>query len=277
MERVRIGSVEITALLDAPFLQNPKVLTPDHAEEMAAEYRDTLDERGLCMGAVTCYLLRSAGRLMLVDTGIGPRRRPGFPQGHLDEALKAAGVRPDEIEVVIHTHLHTDHIGWNTYDREDGRREVFFPKAQFVIQQAEWDFWTAPEMLADPRHAALEECVMPLKDSGRIHFTQGEASFGEHLVFISAPGHTPGHVAVGVVDGGERGMIIGDASHHPFQVAHPDWYSRLDADPVLAAASRDRLYNLAADDGRLVLAGHWRHPGWGHIVRLDGVRSFRAL
>ena len=72
-------------------------------------------------------------------------------------------------------------------------------------------------------------------------------------------------------------MIIGDASHHPFQVAHPDWYSQLDADPVLAAASRDRLYNLAADDGRLVLAGHWRHPGWGHIVRLDGVRSFRAL
>ena len=111
----------ITALLDAPFLQNPKVLTPEHAEEMAAEYRETLDERGLCLGAVTCYLLRSAGRLVLVDTGIGPRKRPGFPAGHLDGALRAAGVRPDEIDVVVHTHLHTDHIGWNTYDTDDAR------------------------------------------------------------------------------------------------------------------------------------------------------------
>lgn len=277
MEKVRIGSVEITALLDAPFLQNPKVLAPDHADELAAEYHDTLNARGLFTGAVTCYLLHADGQLILVDTGIGPRRRQGFPEGHLDEALRAAGVGPDEIDVIIHTHLHTDHIGWNTYDTEDGRTEIFFPKARFVIQQAEWDYWTAPEMLDEPRHAALRECLVPLRDGDRVQLTQGEETFGKHLVFISAPGHTPGHIAVGIDDGGERGVIIGDASHHPFHVAHPDWVTPLDWDPVQAAASRDRLFDRAADEQRLVLGGHWTHPGWGRIVRLEGKRSFRAL
>jgi glyoxylase-like metal-dependent hydrolase (beta-lactamase superfamily II) len=277
MQRVTIGSVEIAALLDAPFLQNPKVLTPDHADEMAAEYRDSLDERGLCLGAVTCYLIHSAGQLILVDTGIGPRKRAGFPTGHLDEALRAAGVRPDEINLVVHTHLHTDHIGWNTYDTDDGRYEVSFPKARFVIQQTEWDYWMTPERLAEPRNVALRECIEPLREGGCIQFTQGEESFGQHLVFISVPGHTPGHVAVGIADGGERGVIIGDASHHPVHVTHPDWITPLDWDPVQAAASRDRLYNVAADEQRLVLAGHWRHPGWGHIMWVDGKRTFRAL
>jgi glyoxylase-like metal-dependent hydrolase (beta-lactamase superfamily II) len=277
MKTVKIGSVEITALLDAPFLQNPKVLAPEHADELAAEFRDALDQRGLFMGAVTCYLVRADGQLILVDTGIGPRKRPGFPAGHLDEALRAAGVRPDEIDVVVHTHLHTDHIGWNTYDAEDGRAVVFFPKARFVIQQAEWDYWMSAAMLAEPRNAALRECVEPLRDSGRLQFTQGEETFGKNLVFISVPGHTPGHVAVGIADAGERGVIIGDASHHPFHVAHPDWVTPLDWDPAQAATSRDRLFDRAADEQRLVLAGHWQHPGWGHIVRLDGKRSFRAL
>lgn len=277
MHTVRVGSVEITALLDAPFLQNPKVVAPEHSDEMAAEFADTLDQRGLAMGAVTCYLVRSEGRLTLVDTGIGPRKRPGFPSGHLDEALREAGVAPEEIDAVVHTHLHVDHVGWNTFEAEDGRVEVFFPNATFVIQQAEWDFWMTPEMLAEPRNVALRECVEPLRNSGRVRFTQGEETLGEHLVFISAPGHTPGHVAVGIADRGERAIIVGDASHHPVHVTHPDWVTPLDWDPAMASTSRARLFELAANDGRLVLAGHWSHPGWGHIVRLDGKRVFRAL
>lgn len=277
MHKVNVGSVEITALLDAPFLQNPRVLAPEHAEEMANEFRDSLDERGLAMGAVTCYLVNSAGQLILVDTGIGPRKRPGFPSGHLDEALREVGVRPDDINAVVHTHLHIDHVGWNTFEREDGTPEVFFPNASFVIQQAEWDYWMTPEMLAEPRNAALRECVEPLRNSGRLRFTQGEETFGQHLVFISAPGHTPGHVAVGIADAGERAIVIGDASHHPVHVTHPDWVTPLDWDPAMASASRDRIFDLAADERRLVLAGHWKHPGWGHIVRLDGKRTFRAL
>ena len=277
MHETAVGSVKISALLDAPFLQNPKVLAPDHSDEMVAEFGHALDERGLAMGAVTCYLVRAGGQLILVDTGIGPRKRPGFPSGHLDRALAEAGVSPAEIDVVIHTHLHIDHVGWNTYEAGTGEAAVFFPNATFVIQRAEWDYWMTPEMLAEPRNVALRECVEPLRHSGRLRFTEGEESFGEHLVFISVPGHTPGHVAVGISDRGERAVIIGDASHHPVHVSHPDWVSPLDWDPEMAAASRERLFEVAAQDGRLVLGGHWTHPGWGHIVRLAGKRSFRAL
>lgn len=277
MHKVSVGSVEITALLDAPFLQNPKVLAPEHSEQMAEEFRDSLDERGLAMGAVTCYLVNDGGRLILVDTGIGPRKRPGFPSGRLDQALGEAGVRPDDIDAVVHTHLHIDHVGWNTFNADDGANTVFFPNATFVIQRAEWDFWMTPEMLAEPRNVALRECVEPLRNGAQLQLTAGEETFGEHLVFLSAPGHTPGHIAVGMADGAERAVIIGDASHHPVHVAHPEWVTPLDWDPAMSSASRDRLFDMAADEGRLVLAGHWKHPGWGHIVRLEGKRSFRAL
>jgi glyoxylase-like metal-dependent hydrolase (beta-lactamase superfamily II) len=277
MERTRIGTVEVVALLDAPFLQNPRVLAPEHSDDLIAEYPDGVNERGLFTGAVTCYLLRPAGKNVLVDTGIGPRKRPGFPSGHLPEAMHQAGVTPSDIDIVIHTHLHVDHVGWNTYDTDDGRREVFFPNARFVVQQAEWDFWMTPEMLAEPRNAVLNECVEPLLDSGRLWFLQGEDTIDEHIVLISAPGHTPGHVAVGIAAGGERGVIIGDASYHPFNVVHPDWLTPTDWDPAMAGESRNRLYNLALEEQRLLMAGHWAHPGWGHVVKLDGKRTFRAL
>lgn len=275
MDVARIGSVRILALLDAPFLQNPRFLAAEHADEMSEEYRDVLDERGLCLGAVTCYLIRSAGRLALVDTGIGPRPRRGFPDGHLDQALRAAGVAPRDIDVVLHTHLHSDHVGWNTYDTPDGRTQIYFPNAMFVIQQAEWDHWMTPDKLAEPGNSILRECVQPLRDAGRVQLVSGAQTSLDHVSFVAAPGHTPGHVAIDIADAGERATIIGDMSHHPVHVAHPDWASPLDWDPVLAAATRDRLYDLAERDGRLIAGGHWEHPGWGRIVRDGGRRVYR--
>jgi glyoxylase-like metal-dependent hydrolase (beta-lactamase superfamily II) len=277
MHKVMVGSVEIVAVLDAIFLQNPKVLTPEHAEEMAEEYRDALNERGLCTGAVTCYLIRSGGGLAIVDTGIGPRRRKGLPQGHLDEALREAQVRPADISYVLHTHLHTDHVGWNTFEAAGGGAEIFFPAAQFVIQQAEWDYWMAPEMLAREESAHLRECVQPTQESGQVLLARGDETLLEHVSFIPTPGHTPGHVAIRIADGAESAVIIGDASHHPLHVAHPTWSSPLDWDPQLAMDSRNRLYDQAAEDHALVLGGHWTHPGWGRIERQDGRRIFRPL
>jgi len=277
MQKVTIGSVQVTPLLDAPMLMNPRYFLPEHADELAAMYPADLDERGLLPMAVTCYLVRSAGKNVLVDTGLGPRKRPGFPPGKLDAAMHAIGIAPVDIDVVIHTHLHIDHVGWNTFDAEDGTRQVFFPNARFVIQQAEWDYWMQPERMSAPGSAHLVECVEPLRNTGRITFTSGEDSFDEHLVFISTPGHTPGHIAIGIASQGERGVICGDASHHPAQLTHPDWSPSADTDPVQSAKSRDRLFDLVADEQRTWMAGHWPHPGIGRIVRLDGRRVFQAL
>lgn len=277
LQNVRVGNVEITPLVDAPILMDPRYFLPQHAEQFYADYGHEADERGLFSMSVTCFLVRSAGKTLLVDSGLGNRRRPNFPVGRLDEALRDAGLEPGEIDAVLNTHLHIDHVGWNTVDREDGTREIFFPNARFVIQQPEWDYWMTPERMAEPGNAHLVQCVEPLTNSGRIDFFNGEAAFDENLTFIATPGHTPGHVAIGIYSAGERAIIVGDASHHPAQLDHPDWSPTFDADPVQSAKTRDRLFDDAAADGRTWLAGHWPFPGIGRIVRLDGRRVFQAL
>ena len=214
---------------------------------------------------------------MLVDTGLGPRRRPGFPPGKLDAALKAAGVKPGDISQVIHTHLHIDHTGWNTIEGKNGKPEFFFTKAKHLIQQVEWDYWMQPKFVDDPAHPHLADTVAPLTNSGRITFVHGEQAIDENLVFVSSPGHTPGHVCVGIQSAGEKGIIIGDASHHPAQLDHPDWSPGFDADPTVSAKTRDRLFEDAIKGKTRWLAGHWPYPGIGQIRRVKGKRVFRAL
>ncbi len=277
MPNVTVGSVEITPLLDSRLLMSPPYFLPDHAAEFVAEYGHEADERGLFAMAVTCFLIRSAGKTMLVDTGIGRRRRPNLPLGHLNDSLKAVGVDPGDIDVVLNTHMHVDHVGWNTFDKEDGTREVFFPKAQFWFQQAEWDYWMQPERLADPANAHLVECVEPLRDTGHIVFAEKEQAIDEHLTYVPTPGHTPGHVAIGIMSQGERAVIVGDASHHPMQLLHPDWSPSFDDDRLLAAKTRDDLFEWVLAENRLMMAGHWQHPGIGRLHRIEGKRQFRAL
>lgn len=277
MPMVKVGAVEVMPLLDSRLLMDPKMFIPAHAQQFVDEADKPDDPRGLYSMAVTCYLLRSAGKTILVDSGIGRRRRPTMPLGHLDDSLAEAGVAPEDIDIVLNTHLHVDHVGWNTIDKADGTREIFFPKAQFWFQQGEWDYWMTPEQLADRGNAHLVECVEPLKDSGRITFAEKEQAIDEHLTFVPTPGHTPGHVAIGIVSQGERAVIVGDASHHPVQLLHPDWSPSYDIDPLGAAKSRERLFDWAIDENRMWMAGHWIHPGMGRLVRLDGKRTFRAL
>jgi glyoxylase-like metal-dependent hydrolase (beta-lactamase superfamily II) len=277
MQKVSIGNVEITALQDAALLMNPKVFMPQHAEQWLRETPELADERGLMQISITSYLVRSAGKTVLVDTGIGPRKREGFPRGNLDLRLMEAGVDPADIDLVVHTHLHLDHVGWNTVDDEGGQCRVFFPKARFVVQQAEWDHWMQPRYVEGGGQPQLVDCVKPLEEAGRVDLVSGEEPLDEHLTFIPSSGHTPGHVAIGITSGGERGMIIGDASHHPIQLDHPDWSPAFDTDPVQSAKTRDRLFDEAAADGRTFIAGHWAYPGLGRVVRVENRRTFRAL
>ncbi len=277
MQTVTVGNVQVTALFDTPLLMDPKQFLPAYADQFLTEYAHLADERGLMPMSITCYLVRSAGATFLVDTGLGPRRRPGFPRGKLDESLRQAGIAPEEIDVVLNTHLHIDHVGWNTVDDEDGTRRIFFPKARFLVQQAEWDHWMRPAFLDQPANAHLIECVVPLKDSGRLQMMQGEVPIDANLTYISTPGHTPGHVAIGIASAGERAVIIGDASHHPVQLDHPDWSPAFDSDPAQSARTRDALFDRVADESRTMLAGHWPYPGAGRILRLEGRRVFQAL
>jgi len=277
MPTVTVGNVSITPIQDTSILMDPRQFMPQYGEQFATEYRHLADERGLMAMSITTYLLRSAGKTILVDTGLGPRRRPGFPRGNLDVNLEEAGVAPGDVDLILTTHLHIDHVGWNTVDDENGKTRVFFPKARFIVQQREYDFWMQPQFTSEASNAHLVECVAPLAEQGRIDLVSGEQPVDEHITFIATPGHTPGHVAIGIASAGERAVIVGDASHHPAQLDHPDWSPAFDTDPVQSAKTRDRLFDDAAGDGRTWIAGHWQYPGMGRIVRLDGKRTFRAL
>lgn len=275
MQTVKIGNVEIAPLLDSNLLMDPRVFMPAHADEFTAEFGHMADGRGLYGMSVTTFLIRSAGQTILVDSGLGNRRRPGFPLGQLDVHLKEAGISPDDIDFVVHTHLHIDHVGWNTYEDANGETQFFFPKAKHLIQQAEWDYWMTPaRMAANP---VLVECVTPLAGSGRVIFQSPEQAINENVVFVPTPGHTPGHSAIGIGSQGERAIIVGDASHHFAQLNHPDWSPSFDIDPHLSALTRTKLFDDAIADGRTWIAGHWPTPGIGQILRVDGKRTFKAL
>lgn len=278
MHTVSIGNVEITALLDCPILMNPEFFMPEHADGIREEFGKDADERGLLPMAITCYLIRSEGKSIIVDTGIGVRKRAGFPIGHLPEKLTEAGIAPEDIDIVIATHLHIDHVGWNTVPGDDGSvARIFFPRARFLFQQREWDHWMQPEFTSQPNNAHLRECVQPVMDSGHVDLIGPEYAVDEHVTFLSTPGHTPGHVSIGILANGERGVIVGDASHHPVQLNHPDWSPTADTDPVLSARSREALFEQAIAERRAWLGGHWPYPGIGRIKRIEGRRVFGAL
>lgn len=277
MNEIKIGDVSVLPIHDTPLILNPDFFFPGVADEMRREFADLTDERGFLQVSITTFLVRSEGKTILIDSGLGGRRRPTFPRGHLPEFMAQAGVSPADIDLVVHTHLHVDHVGWNTVENEDGAPEIFFPRAEFIAQRTEWDYWMTPEKLAEESNAHLRECVVPVEKAGRVRIVDHEEALDTNLTFIPTPGHTPGHVAIGIYSQGERGVIIGDASHHPLQLVHPEWSPIADVDPELSARTRDELFDAAAEDGRLWLAGHWPYPGSGRIVRLRGKRVFRAL
>ncbi len=154
-------------------------------------------------------------------------------------------------------------------------RRLFFPNARHFVQQSEWDYWMRPKVVASQEH--LRDCISPLEAEGRVELFEGEKALDASVTLVPAPGHTPGHVTVGIYSQGERAIIIGDASHHPLQLDHPDWSPSADTDPKQSAATRESLFEDAIGDGRTWIAGHWANPGIGRIVRLEGKRIFQAL
>jgi len=273
MPAIRIGDVEVLSLLDA-VLPNPlEEAFPDLSERERADAARGLDViEGSLLLPVTCYLLRSAGRSIMVDTGVGPRPRGSWPAGALASRMADAGVRPEDVDIVVNTHMHADHVGWNTHVNALGWRP-WFTKATYVVQQAEWSHWQAVLVdTAGPAH--LRECVAPLFDLATVALSGCESELTPEVCLTPLPGHTPGHVGVRIQSGGERAVIIGDASHHLAQLAHPDLSPTWDLDPAEAARTRRRVFDEVEESGSLIAAGHWPGDGIGRIVRLRDRRAF---
>ena len=229
------------------------------------------------------FLLRSQGRTILVDTGMGSTvTNPGAvamftggADGHLLEELQTLGVRPEDIDTVFLTHLHPDHVGWNLRPG-GGLAQATFPRARYLTHRTDWEAFQSPEVQGRFPFPYWQETLGPLEALGVLELLSGEQALTGEITAIPTPGHTPGSMGLAIVSRGQRALIIGDVTVNPAQVTEPDWVFAFDMDPVQAVQTRKRMIERAEAEEALLIACHFPHPGHGRLVRLEGRRYWQG-
>jgi len=264
-QRFHVGSLECVVISDGINRYDPALFFANAPEpalgRRLAEYGIGPD--GL-VSSYNCMAIRTGEEWTLVDTGIGPI---GPELGMLLPRLREAGITPEAITTLILTHGHPDHIGGIT--GQGGA--INFPRARFVMWQAEWDFWTS-----EARLAALPELMAgfarknlpPIRDRMDLLDRETEVRSGIHA--LPAAGHTPGHMILGLSSEGEHMLVAGDAILHPIHVVEPGWYAVFDMDPDAALATRRRLLERAAAEGAPLQCFHFHpSPGTGTVESME--------
>ncbi|MCX7383674.1 MAG: MBL fold metallo-hydrolase [Alphaproteobacteria bacterium] len=277
----RIGSMEVTRIEESHGTGfPPNFLLPDWDPAVLDEHRDWLvpnyynEAEGKMVSSIHSWLIRTGSHNILIDTCCGNQKnRPDFPRFHMRDTpyldrLKAAGVAREEVDFVMCTHLHVDHVGWNTH-LVDGKWQPTFPNAKYVFSQVERDFWDPSRNpnLNDSAKRIFEDSLAPVLDAGLAQTVNMTDQIGDSLLIEPAPGHAPGHVIFRLLDGGDEGVFIGDVMHHPIQVYRPEWSSGFDTDPRMAEASRRRVLDHCADCNARVFPAHFGAPHIGRVKR----------
>lgn len=185
--------------------------------------------------------------------------------------LAAAGVTPENVDYVMCTHLHSDHVGWNTQLR-DGRWVPTFPKARYIFAQREWDAWEAMQRETPQPH--LVDSVLPVMEARQAQLVGTDFALDDEVWLEPTPGHTPGHVSIHLASQGAHAVITGDCIHSPVQCVEPEWIVRADFNPTMAKATRRRFLERYCDSSVLVCATHFPEPSIGHVVQRDGAFWF---
>jgi glyoxylase-like metal-dependent hydrolase (beta-lactamase superfamily II) len=251
----------------------PKDIAADVAEDSWL-VPNFVDAAGQYLMSVQTFLIEAEGHRIIVDTCIGnSKERPLIPEFHHQdqpflEDLVAAGFAADTIDTVVCTHLHVDHVGWNTH-LVDGQWIPTFPNARYLFSAADIDYWAQSY---DPLHApAYADSVRPVIEAGLVESVAEDTALTRDVHLRRTAGHTPGHMSVWI---GDRCVIIGDVMHHPIQCRHPEWTARGDTDPDSARATRRELLETSARTQALVLGTHFTGTGAGHIVAADSGYRF---
>ena len=266
-DKVSIGSVDILSLSDGIGERQATELFPDVPAADLGRYSDIVSSEGTLRYKYGSFVLYSQGETILVDTGIGPN----LPGSLLDE-LNARGIERDEITVVVNTHLHPDHVGWNVTWEEEQPRQTF-PRARYWLPKADWQHFSQPERLE--QYAHIGRAVMPLEQLGALELVEGERAITPEVSLVPTPGHTPGHMSLAIVSQGQRGVILGDVTHFPFQAQETAWEILFDVDKVQARRTREAMLERLERDGSLVGAGHFADT-FGRFVRSGGRRYWQA-
>jgi len=278
----RLGDLDLHILSDGTYFQDAGAvfgIVPRVMWERAAA--PPLDDQYRMPLGLNCLLVRSAGKLVLIETGVGDKdggRRQATPasEGHLLADLDAIGVRPEDIDIVINTHLHTDHCGWNTRPVEDGRLAPTFPRARYLIERGEWEAATHPNERT--RATYLAENLLPLEEAGVLELVEGERAVTPQVTIIPTRGHTEDHASVVLTSGGETAIYIGDLVQHHVQLERTAWVSAFDLLPLVSMETKKRIVERAIRERALIVSVHSPYPGLGRMtLGEDGRRHWEAV
>ncbi|MGK0340410.1 MAG: glyoxylase-like metal-dependent hydrolase (beta-lactamase superfamily II) [Candidatus Azotimanducaceae bacterium] len=273
----QIGNVRITQVVELVTATVGAHILPDATPERMAEIPwigPFVDDANRPILSMHSLIVESRGQTIMVDTCIGNDKVRHYPKWHLMQSdflhrLSQAGYQTDDIDTVLCTHLHVDHVGWNTRLQNDKWVPTFM-NAEYLFAEPEFNFWRAEEQSYGP---VFEDSVQPVFDAGKAVLVQPNHQVTDEVWFEPTPGHTPGHVSIHIQSRGEEAVITGDLAHHPCQIAHRDWRCTADHDAQQAYASRDRFVRTYADRPVLIIGTHFAGPTAGRIVT-DG-NTFR--
>lgn len=285
MKKQILGNIQVTRVVEmegpsfAPVALLPDA-TPGAMEDVVAEHNDWLHPTyvdpasGMLIMSSHSFVLRTPQHTILVDTCVGnDKSRPGHDRWHMRngrflERLRRAGVRPEDVDFILCTHLHADHVGWNTR-LVDGRWVPTFPNAKYIFARREYEYWEMETMRAPQEPVnigSFEDSVLPVIAAGQAVLVDSDHQIEDGIWLEPAPGHTPGNVIVNVVSGDGRALLSGDVIHHPVQLARPEWSSRFCQAPDESRQTRRTLIERLAETDTIILAAHFPAPTAGRIV-----------
>lgn len=288
--QLKIGAVKVTVIAEsvAPLLRWQEIY-PHATERSMSESAAASDPKlydassGRLVIAIQGFLIESEGTTLMVDTCVGDcksRARGEFNDARFDwvSRLRATGIRVDDVDLVLSTHLHVDHVGCNTY-YADGEWRPTFPRARYLFVNYEFEFWTSDSAKSPLERTGdyVGDSILPLFDFGVADIIDARHVITPSIRVIPLPGHTPGHVGVCIDSDGQRAVISGDLFHTAIQCENPDWNTRFCVNPEQSRQSRRIFFETHADSDTLILPAHFPYPCAGFIRRTDTAYEYQFV
>ena len=278
MQQYPLGEIVIQRVVESVCKDfAPLGFFPETTPEDWAQHRKWMEPRALdpvsgnLVLIIQAFLVRTRHHTILVDTCVGDHKsRPHRPFWHMQKLdtflprLAAAGVNPEDVDYVMCTHLHSDHVGWNTQLR-DGRWVPTFPNAKYIFAQEEWENWE--QLHAREPQQQLIDSVLPVMAAGQAQLVRSDFALDDEVWLEPTPGHTQGHVSIRLASAGAQAIITGDCIHSPVQCLAPEWNMRADVDPILAGSTRRKFLERYCDSSVTVCATHFPEPSMGRITQ----------
>ncbi|MEV8562517.1 MBL fold metallo-hydrolase [Streptomyces sp. NPDC051917] len=274
----QLGEVKVTRIVEMEAVGRSRFILPQATPETLAGIPwlapDFIGEDGLLRLSVHTLVIETPTLRILVDTCIGNDKERVVPAWNklatsFLQDLERTGFARDSIDVVLSTHLHVDHVGWNTTLR-DGRWIPTFPNARYLMVRPEFMYWVEKAQQDSPDTRVFMDSVAPVWDAGLVDLVDRDHQVCPEVKLLPTRGHTPGHASVAITSRGETGLITGDFIHHPCQLARPEWSASVDFDKEESTATRRRVLADLADSSALLIGTHFPSPSAGRVVRDGG-------